>query len=278
MKEAPQTFDTVITPVSLDTPTVALRASQYDSQLDLELLQKDFLPLQILSADPLIVKLAGNAHIVVLRFGAVIFWQCSEEVIGSFLRTVERLPGTKSRGCKVQDKLLIRVGRDEDKVNFKDVWLKSLTLEHIKMISEIFGQSVALEQCEMSVHQAIANSGPVVDSLKTRGQVSGSTKQILKTAGFAMAVRETILAKLTLFDDPSEAWESERFSRLHNLLYDHFDIKKRLSGLHAKLTFLTDLNSMLMNVLQHQGSHRLEWIVIFLIVIEVVFSFIEFFR
>ena len=130
----------------------------------------------------------------------------------------------------------------------------------------------------MSVDQAIANSGPVVDSLKTRGQVHGSTKQILKTAGFAMAVRETILAKLTLFDDPPEAWESERLSRLHNLLYEHFDIKKRLSGLHAKLTFLTDLNLMLMNVLQNRGSHRLEWIVIVLIVVETILSFIQFFR
>jgi uncharacterized Rmd1/YagE family protein len=95
--------------------------------------------------------------------------------------------------------------------------------------------------------------------------------------GFTLAVREAILAKLSLFDDPAETWRSERLARLHSLLYDHFDIQKRLASLQEKVTFLADLNLTLMNLLQSRTSHRLEWIVILLIVIEVIFSFHHFF-
>jgi uncharacterized Rmd1/YagE family protein len=129
----------------------------------------------------------------------------------------------------------------------------------------------------LSVTQALKNTTPIVHALESRGELFSSSKNILKTVGFTLAVRDAILSKLSLFDDPAETWQSERLSRLHNLLYDHFDIKKRLSGLQEKVTFLSDLNQILMTLLQNRTSHRLEWIVILLIVIEVIFSFISFF-
>ena len=48
-----------------------------------------------------------------------------------------------------------------------------------------------------------------------------------------------------------------------------------LAALQAKLDFLADLNQTLMNLLQHRASHRLEWIVVLLIVVEVVIGLFE---
>jgi len=50
-----------------------------------------------------------------------------------------------------------------------------------------------------------------------------------------------------------------------------------LSALNEKLTFLSDLNTMLMSLLHNRTSHRLEWVVILLIVTEVIFSFYHLF-
>jgi len=50
-----------------------------------------------------------------------------------------------------------------------------------------------------------------------------------------------------------------------------------LAALQAKLDFLADLNLTLMNLLQHRASHRLEWIVVLLIVVEVVIALFEIF-
>ena len=169
------------------------------------------------------------------------------------------------------------VGQPEDRVNFRDVWLRKLTLEHIKIISRAFAQSAALKYCELSAGRALANVAPLVAALKARGELPRSDKEALKLVGFTLDMRETLLAKLTLFDEPAEAWSSERFARLHSLLHEHFDIRSRLAGLQAKLDFLADLNQVLTNLLQHYQSRRLELVVVALIVLEVVIALFEFF-
>jgi uncharacterized Rmd1/YagE family protein len=213
----------------------------------------------------------------VLHFGAVVFWQCPKPVCVAVLEKIQQVMKMDPPRSEVRDDLVVLVGQPEDRVNFKDVWLQNLTLEHVRIISETLGRSVALGRCESSVSLALKNTTPIVQALEARGELTPSAKTILKTVGFTLAVRDAILSKLGLFDDPAETWQSERLSRLHNHLYDHFDIKKRLSGLHEKVSFLSDLNQLLMTLLQNRTSHRLEWIVILLIVIEVIFSFVNFF-
>jgi hypothetical protein len=51
---------------------------------------------------------------------------------------------------------------------------------------------------------AAGSTAPVVDALKRRGGLIQSRKDIVKIVGFALDVRQTILAKLTLFDPPPE--------------------------------------------------------------------------
>jgi len=254
-----------------------LRADYYSSPIDLGVLKARYPPFQVLSADPLVLSLSKSAHVVVLRFGAVVFWQCEDSECADILEEIQLVTKLDPPAREVRDALVVLVDQAEDRVNFRDVWLKDLTLEHIRIISQTLGRSVALKQCELSVTQALTKTTPIVQALRDRGALTSSERHILKTVGFTLAVKETILAKLGLSDDPAETWDSERLSRLHALLSDHLDIKKRLSALHEKMEFLSDLNLMLLTLLQNRTSHRLEWIVILLIVIEVAFSFVHFF-
>ena len=217
----------------------------------------------------------GDGHVVVFRLGGIVFWQCPGTLRERILHDIRGLQMT-SPGKEVWDELIVRVNEPEIKVTFREICLRNLTVEHIKIISENFCKSIALRQFESTVSRALENTTLLVQALETRGEFVQSEKSILKTVGFTMAVREAVLAKLSLFDDPVETWQSERLTRLHKLLYDHFDVKTRLEGLSEKLRFLSDLNLMLMSLLQTRTSHRLEWIVVLLIVIEVVLSVLHF--
>src|SRR6185369_8936274 len=186
-------------------------------------LRAHYLPSQVLHADPLVVKIAGNAHMVVLRFGALVFWQCSEAICSKLLEDIERLLHLGPPASEVRDALRIVVEQAEESVSFREIRLQTLTLEHIKMISEAIGQSVALKQSEASVTLALKKSAPIVRAMEARGELIESAQNIVKTVGFTLAVREAILAKLSLFDDPADTWRSERLARLHGQLQDHFD-------------------------------------------------------
>jgi required for meiotic nuclear division protein 1 len=268
---------TFLTPVETNACKLTLRAVYFESPIDLGALQARYPLSQVLSTDPLVLGLPGNAHVVVLRFGAVVFWDCNGLQSANVLEQIQQIMNVPPPNCEARDSVVVLLDQAEERVNFKDIWLQKLTLEHIRVISESIGQSVALKHCELSVTKALKNATPIVQALQRRGALIASEKSILKTVGFTLAIRDAILAKLSLFDDPAETWQSERLSRLHNLLGEHFDITKRLSALNEKLTFLSDLNTMLMSLLHNRTSHRLEWVVILLIVTEVIFSFYHLF-
>src|SRR5262249_42576738 len=154
----------------------------------------------------------SDAYVIVFRLGGGVFWQCPETLHRRILGDIRALPEMVSPGKEVWDQLVVRVNEPEIHVTFRDICLPSLTVEHIKIISENFCKSVALRQCELAVSRALKNATHIVRALETRGEFVQSEKSVLKTVGFTMAVREAVLARLSLFDDPEETWQSERIS------------------------------------------------------------------
>ena len=139
----------------------------------------------------------------------------------------------------------------------------------------MLGQSVALDRFELEVTRALGQFHPVMGTLRRRGRLALSEAEVLRAVGFALEVRAAVLANLTLFDDPPETWESESLAHLDSELYDQFDLEERLSAINQKLTFLTDMNLTLTTLLANRKSHRLEWIVIILILVEIVLFMFE---
>src|SRR5579872_119038 len=104
---------TIVTPVDLHTPRLELRADYFPLPIDLELLQTHYQQSQILSADPLVLKITGAAHVVVLRFGAVVFWQCNDTIFSKILEEIRQLPGMPPHNSEVRDDIVILVDQPE---------------------------------------------------------------------------------------------------------------------------------------------------------------------
>ena len=85
-----------------------------------------------------------------------------------------------------------------------------------------------------------------------------------------MEVRAAVLDNLTLFDDPPETWESESLAHLDSALYDQFDLEERLGAIKEKLAYLHDTGATFLGLLDTRKNHRLEWIIILLILVEIL--------
>ena len=59
------------------------------------------------------------------------------------------------------------------------------------------------------------------------------------------------------------------------MIANHLDLETRIEVLNQRLDIVHDLFEMLGNELNHQHSSKLEWIIIWLIVIEVVMSIVH---
>lgn len=252
-------------------PVRAMRlvAEYFEGQIDLKRFRAANPHHTVLWSDPLVLEPERGHYVVLTKFGSVVFWNCPDALVEDINREIEALPEASERSA-LQDSVTVYVGKPEDKVTFSEIWLRSLQLDHVKIISLALAQSVALEKFETEVTAALRKAEPVITALRQTGAVKLRESEILKTIGLALDVRAAVLANLTLFDKPPETWESEALEHLDSVLYDHFDLEERLSAINQKVDYLSDMNNLLMNLLQTHKSHRLEWIIILLIMYEIV--------
>lgn len=267
---------TIITVVSSDATKWCVQAICFDTDFEMEPILSALPGAKVLDETPLVVDYKG-AFASFLPYGVLVYWAGNEEILVEMLLRIEKKLGAKPIRVAGQTELNVSINHPEEMVSFREVQLQSLSVEHIKVVSETFGQSLALNRCQNSVQELFSQCRPLAQELQNKGNIHLANREILKLVGRILSLREETLSKLALIDAPLEAWQSERLTRLHGQLYDRFNVKQRLATLETKLDYLLSLNETLMNLIRHQESHRLEWIIILLIVIEVIYSTIHFF-
>lgn len=257
-------------------PLWRVRTVCFQDDIDLSVAEQTLADAHILHPSPLIIQYKGS-YATLFTFGVMTFWLGDES---DFLEMMVRLEDRLAlKGCPTNDRGAIHVLQQEteDLVTFREVKLRSLSVEHIKVISEVIAQSAALDRCDQSVKEMLTQWGPSVERLRNHGDIHLASKNVLKMVGQTLTIREACIGKLALIDTPDEVWQSERLSKLRFELHERFNVQQRVASLQAKLDYMLSLNETLMNLLRHRESHRLEWIVILLIVIEVIYSTIHFF-
>jgi uncharacterized Rmd1/YagE family protein len=247
-----------------------LQADYFEGQIDL----KAFSALQphhpILFTNPLVLEPQKGSFVFLARFGGVVFWNCPEALIRQIHEELKSLPGLSNLEEQARDFLKVKVGSTEDSVGFSEVQLRDFTLEKLCIVSLTLAQSVALDHFEGAVSQAMARFQPVVLALSHTGKLMLPHRQVLRIIGFAMEVRAAVLDNLTLFDDPPDTWESESLAHLDSALYDQFDLEERLGAIKEKLAYLQDAGATFLGLLDTRKNHRLEWIIILLILVEIM--------
>lgn len=258
---------------------IVVRADYFAGQIDLKLFRSRYPHYPVLASDPLLLEPEQGTFAVLTKFGGLVTWGCSEQTLRTLREEIGRLPGSLRRHEEVEDTIQVVVGADSMVVDFERVSLRRLTQENMKIISRALAQSVALDNFENRIREVLSQTQPIVTGMRESGRLGLSEKQTVQAVGFVMDVRANVLANLTLFDDPPEAWESASIARLVSRLYDHFDLEERLSAIKEKLGYLTDLNSTLLELLGNRKSRNLEWIIIVLIAIEIgLFLLADFWR
>lgn len=255
--------------------TLHLVADYYEGRIDGRLFRAKFGHHRVISANPLVLEPEHGSFVYLEKFGAVVFWNCSERVITTIHEEMRALATLGDRVEGVRDQLTVHVGAPEERVGFSEVWLRDFTLDRLKIVSLTLAQSVALDHFEVSVRGAMAKFEPVMAGLARHGRLFLTHLEAMKIIGFTMEIRAAVLENLTLFDDPPETWESESLAHLDSELFDQFDLDERLGAIQQKLAYLSDAAARVIDLLSTRKSHRLEWIVIALIAVEIVFFLVE---
>ncbi|KAL6949817.1 hypothetical protein ACO0QE_000479 [Hanseniaspora vineae] len=170
----------------------------------------------------------------------------------------------------------IVVPSHENKVQ-DDTLLLSIKMNPLKVKSTItraICRSTKLSVLENELDKHISKTKDLIYELRHRGTLKGKTEtEIVKYCGELYLIRGKLNLYNELIDNSPDVYWSEPLPDLENLYFQiskKLDVVIRINTLNKKLDFATDEMKALLSVLNEKKGTKLEWIIIWLITIEVV--------
>lgn len=203
-------------------------------------------------------------------FGAIVCWGLEKEEEHHVLQ--EFHPFEHQRLEVIEEDVFSYVyGTDEQaKIEDDEITLPERDTLTKLAFSHGLAQSVKLGAFEQTIQRTIHLTRELPELLAQQGSIKLSRKDIRRMMGRLFIDRSSINLHQELLDTPEYFWEHTELEPYYALMAHYLDRERRVSVLNQRLRILQELFDMLAAELNHQHSSRLEWTIIWLIVIEVL--------
>lgn len=228
-------------------------------------------------------KLSSPIHdIFIFRQGSVVFWgvpldqqkrilyglsSLKEGAYPNDLIHEERehleytIIDTLDKSRMVRD--VVQLGTNQDKLL---VYLDQFALSHAVALS------VKLGMWESLLDQFIESIGWVTQSMKKGEDLNLTRSQIFRKTGEIYELKHRINLNSDLLDLPDVYWDRHDQEILFISLISFLNIKRRTSVINEKLNNCCELMNLLAGHMNDKHHVRLEWMIIILIMVEVLFE------
>mmetsp|Transcript_8157 Transcript_8157/g.23415 ORF Transcript_8157/g.23415 Transcript_8157/m.23415 type:complete len:422 (+) Transcript_8157:136-1401(+) len=150
-------------------------------------------------------------------------------------------------------------------------------IHEIKMaICHSLAQSTKLALFEEQVQSLVEDTRELPEKLAEEGEVHMDRKEINKLIGQVFLQKAAVNLLSTVLDTPEYFWSApDSLQALYKRVCDYLEIDDRVELLNRRFTVLQEMLDMLRDQTNNAHGQRLEWIVIWLIVIEVIIGIFE---
>jgi uncharacterized Rmd1/YagE family protein len=215
-----------------------------------------------------------NTWSVVFAYGAVVHWNISAEqqtklhqllltYADNALSVIEEDHFTFSLNCPAT-----RIVEDQIEIESSDPIL-------IFSLSQGMAQSIKLASFETNAITTINNTNYIPKSLAENGSIKLSRQNIAKIRGQLFLTKSDIILNYDLLDTPDFFWEYPEYENIYVVVAKYLEIAPRTEVLSKKLETIHELFEMLADEQKHRHSSILEWIIIWLIAIEIAMTLLD---
>jgi len=164
---------------------------------------------------------------------------------------------------------------EEVKIHNDHIYLKETDPIELMALSHGIAQSVKLEELEDHVGHTIESTAHLPHNMASTGKTKLRRKEIAKHRGKLHLVEMEINLKFELLDTPEFFWEYPEVEHLFEKTARYLETKPRIELLNKKLNVIHDLLVMLADEQNHKHLALLEWIIIWLIAIEILYFILQ---
>lgn len=206
-------------------------------------------------------------------YGVTVFWGVDKET-GLKILKEEISNFEQEKGTEVETDVFTYEYGDAIKIVEDEITLPNQSILTKLAISHGIAQSVKLGTFETSLQTTFELTKKLPEDLAKYGRISLSRQDIRRKMGELFLTRNSINLNMDVLDTPEFFWEYPELEPLYMMTANYLDVRTRVEILNQRLNVIHGLFEMLTTELHYSLSNRLEWAIIWLILIEVIISLV----
>lgn len=224
------------------------------------------------------IEFEDKKQVYFYKFGAIVFLWFEQKEIDFHVENIIAINGKISKKTDIFQEYEIQINKELEKdysVKENSIFLKEYNNWFLEIIAFSLAHTVAMEYYENTT-EAFFQKLNFYEDIKKFWEIKVPEKTVLKNIAELLSIKHEIVNELYLLDKPDIIWDDIRLEHLYNSLYNFFDITDRFKAIEYKLNFMSENISFLHELIDSKKAHFLELIIIRLIMIEIIFTLIDF--
>jgi required for meiotic nuclear division protein 1 len=254
-----------------DGTPVSIRSRFVGERLNLKTLEA----AAPLSTNPLLVRAGNDGCAVLFRYGVAVLFNLSSIEEASFLEGLKPLISEPAK-TMVSEQIVVAFEADtKERIGNNIIWLRDRSVERIQVVADIFAKSVILEYYENQISRLFERIRPFADAIQNQGVRRPKDRELLRQIGGTLLIQHKMVGIVEVGEKPDPLWERPDLERLYLRLEDEYELRERLLALERKLALVSRTAETALELMQHDSSHRVEWYIVALIIVEILLSVYE---
>ncbi|MGF1524145.1 MAG: RMD1 family protein [Leptolyngbyaceae cyanobacterium] len=262
---------TLIPAVNLDWSTkeaISARASIVGERLVLKMLERT----EPLATNPLTIRAGATGCAVLLRYGVVVTFDLSPEEESKLIETLRPQIREPFQSGITEELPMAFRSQVKERLENNILWLQECSAERLQIVAEALGKSVVLEYYEAEIASIFERIKPFTVAIQGKNLRPPTEQELLSYIGGTLLIQQKMFGIVEVGEKPDPVWDHPELDRLYLRLEDEYELRERLVTLEQKLTLISKTVETSLGILQRNSSHRVEWYIVILIVVEIVLA------
>lgn len=223
-------------------------------------------------------KIDKEEKIFIYSFGSIVFINTTRKHTEKFMEQLKKLlPNINERHAAFAENYAINISPGDD-IELTDSYVRAPKMEtyYPELVSIVIAKSAALARIEEHLGKIFDNLEMKIDNLE-KGRVRTGNKELARLSSSIIRHEYNSIAYIMILDKPNIAWTNSEAGLFYDDLSDFFELNARYEVIKSKTEILRNVVDGLASVSQSMRGLFVEWIIVVLIIVELVFMILELF-
>lgn len=211
-------------------------------------------------------------NLFIFDFGVLIFWNFKNSEEKKTIKTLSKNLIKRLPNAEIEKDIMLCSKKISTtfKIENNTIHLSTNELKEKYAHSYAFAQSLKLDMFEQKLEKTIKKTETIPKQIALKGKINLSQEEVYKTIGNIFMLRSSVNLLSGLLDVPDYFWEQTALEEIYEESREYYDVEERICIINNRLDLIKELYDMMNDDLHNKHASNLEWIVIWLIVIEVL--------